>query len=77
MERPPKKVQEARYQGNAGALRAMGKIGGRHSALNRARRKVEREEQVQDAIAEGAKLYSVSPEGDVLPPDPNAVQSIN
>ena len=67
-EGKPKEVKEALNHHDHDALRAMGKKGAEHAAINRSVEKVLREEEKEKLAHAIAKLYSLSPEGDVLPP---------
>ncbi len=75
-ERIPKQVANALHYADHDALSRMGKVGAKHAAMNRAFRKEEEEEKLQEAALEQAKLLSLSPDGDVLPPDPNVIASL-
>ena len=66
IEKPkPKKVQEARIAGDRKALQRMGQRGGEHTAI----RKELHKEELEEIAAEQAKLYKLTDEGDVLPPE--------
>ncbi len=68
---PPKQVQEARYRDDHKALSAMGRKGAKVAAENRELRKILKQEMIDEAAREQAKFLSLSPEGDVLPPEPD------
>ena len=74
-ERPPE-VRDALRHADHDALSNMGRKGAEHAALNRALRKEEDKKRLQEAALEQAKLLSLSPEGDVLPPDPSIIASL-
>lgn len=71
MERIPKPpdVQRAVFVDDHATLSAMGRKGAEAAALNRDIEKAIRTKEIEDAVAAQAKLYSLSPEGDVLPPE--------
>ncbi len=71
-ERRPKQVEDARRSGNHDALSRMGRKGAIVSAESKRLQKEEEERIERDALLEQSKLYSVSEDGDVLPPDPNS-----
>lgn len=64
----PQEVRKAMQKGDQEKLSAMGKKGGEKAADNRAIRDALRDAELQELKEEQAKLYSTSPEGDVLPP---------
>ncbi|MBU6214667.1 hypothetical protein KGM48_02375 [Patescibacteria group bacterium] len=68
----PSEVQEARKKGDKKKLAALGRAGGRASAEARAISKIldaERRERLLEEVRKvGEGIYSVSPDGDVLPP---------
>lgn len=66
-ERPPE-VRQAIFAGDRNTLSAMGKKGGEKAADNRAIKDALRDAELEKLKEEQAKLYSTSPEGDVLPP---------
>lgn len=65
----PEAVKRARYHEDHAALSAMGKKGAEQATLNRVVSKALHEEEVATITAAQAKLYQLSPEGDVLPPE--------
>ncbi len=76
-ERPrPKGVQEARYHDDRAALSAMGRKGAEAAARTRALREVKKQDDLAEITREQARLLSLSSEGDVLPPDPNVIASL-
>ena len=64
----PKEVQDARMRGDHDALRCMARVGGNHNAALRLFDKV----KDQEVVDEQSKLYTLTPEGDVLPPNPTS-----
>lgn len=60
----PEEVRKARIRGDRDALSRMGRMGGQHGAILRDLHK----KDLEGIAAEQAKLYTISPEGDVLPP---------
>lgn len=77
LEGIPKEVQKAQIEENHGALSAMGHVGAEHAALNRIIAKVRKAEAIAERIQELAKVETVSPDGEVLPPDdPNSAEGI-
>ncbi len=70
-EKPPKQVQEARYRDDRKALSAMGRKGAKVAAENRELQRILKQEMIDEAARAQAKLLSISPEGDVLPPEPD------
>lgn len=72
----PEKVRTAQIKGDHRALSVMGKKGGEHAAINRDLKKAKEEEWLREAAIEQAKLLSLSPEGDVLPPDPTIIENL-
>ena len=77
MEKMHQAVKKARLAGDHEALSRMGKKGGEQAAIKRALRKEALERRLKELALEEAKLYSVSPEGDILPPDPNIIESLS
>ncbi len=73
-EGKPKQVQEARYHDDRKALSAMGRKGARIAAENRELQKIRKQKIVEEVAAEQAKFLTLSPEGDVLPPDQNIIE---
>lgn len=73
-EKRPRQVKEAIYQANHEALSAMGKVGGKHAALNRDLEKTKQEEEFARRALESNE--QISKEGDVLPLDPNIAESL-
>lgn len=69
LEGKPREVKEALEHHDHDALSAMGKKGAEVAALNRSVEKVLKEEEKDKLARAIAELYSLSPEGDVLPPD--------
>jgi hypothetical protein len=74
-EHLPKEVREKLEQGDFKALSRMGRKGAEHSAQSRAFQKAARDEELAKLALEQARLYRVTEEGDILPPDPNIPQS--
>ncbi len=72
----PEKVRRAQLAGDSEALSRMGSKGRKHGAILQKLHKKDREGVVDEIVREQAKLYTVSPEGDVLPPDPEVVASL-
>lgn len=64
----PEEVRRARINGDAEALSAMGKVGAKVAAENRAFREANRNEVLEERIRELAKTEHVDSDGDVLPP---------
>lgn len=62
-------VKRAMSEGDYDTLSAMGREGGRRAALNNAVRKILRIEALERLAFEQGKLYTLSSEGDVLPPE--------
>ncbi|MDP2655441.1 MAG: hypothetical protein Q8P17_02815 [bacterium] len=79
MERP-KQVQDARKHADHDALSRMGRKGSKVAAENRALLKANEEyvraAMIAEAVMERAKVQTISPEGDVLPPDPNIIADL-
>ena len=71
----PEKVVQAIVENNPG-LRAMARKGGEHAAANQVFRKEEREQDLRETALAQAKLFSLSSEGDVQPPDPAVLAAI-
>lgn len=65
----PRQVRKARLEGDHDALSAMGKKGGKQAAENRAFEKAERTEELEKLRIAIAKIYSLSPDGEILPPE--------
>lgn len=69
----PEKVRLAKLRGDKEALSAMGKVGGKKGSSHRVQledlRKAEKERRIAEMTKEQQALYSVSEEGDVLPPE--------
>jgi hypothetical protein len=76
-ERLPESVRRAIRDENAPALSAMGKKGAETAANNRAFKESENDARAKEAALEQAQSYSVSDEGDVLPPDQAAIDALN
>ena len=72
----PKEVREAQLKNDLPALRRMGKKGGENAAFNRDLRKAKKQEELKKLALEQARSYTISPEGDVLPPDPNIIEAL-
>jgi hypothetical protein len=68
----PPGVKDAQIKDNVKVLQAMGRSGGKASAESRRRKKEEKEERdresIADATAQEREHYSISEEGDILPP---------
>ena len=77
MERMPREVKDALERGDEKALRNMASKGGKHAAALRALEKGERIKKLNDLAAEQERLYHLSSEGDVLPPDPHVLASLD
>ena len=72
----PKEVQEARIRGDHQALSQMGRIGGEHAAaLKLIEKKKGMQHSVEAALHE-ATMGEISSEGDVLPPNPEIIESL-
>lgn len=54
----------------------MGTEGGIRAGLRRAHKKTLEREQKDEEIAERERIYHVSEEGDVLPPDPDILATL-
>lgn len=65
----PRQVRKAQIEGNHEALRAMGKKGGKQAAENRSVENAERAEELEKLRIAIAKIYSLSPDGEILPPE--------
>jgi hypothetical protein len=76
LEGQPEEVKRSVFKDDRPTLSAMGKKGGKHSALNRALEKTKRKETLEEAALEQARLLSLSSDGDVLPPDPDIIASL-
>ncbi len=64
----PEKVKRAQLAGDSEALSRMGRTGGRHADILNKLHKKDRKEIADEIVREQAKLYTLSQEGDVLPP---------
>ena len=71
-----KGVQAAMSYADQNALSRMGRVGARHSAINRALREEERKKRILEATIEKAKTETITPDGDVLPPDPDLIAGL-
>lgn len=65
----PKEVEKARYRSDHDALSAMGKKGAEAAAITRVIAKDRKEQELEDLTRKLAEVYTLSPEGDVLPPE--------
>ncbi|HUQ29987.1 MAG TPA: hypothetical protein VM103_00485 [Candidatus Paceibacterota bacterium] len=78
-ERPPH-VEDARKRNDRSALRRMASKGGKVTAERRQMEKTiqtnETKDELTKAALEQAQTYSLSSEGDVLPPDPTIVKAL-
>ena len=72
----PKQVKDAALQADHDALVAMGTEGGIRSGLIRADREAQKAKDFAAHEAAQEALYHVSPEGDILPPDPKIVETL-
>lgn len=64
----PEKVRRAQLAGDREALSKMGRMGGQHADILNKLHKKDRRGAAEEIVREQAKLYTISPEGDVLPP---------
>ena len=64
----PEKVRRAQLAGDSEALSRMGRTGGRHADILNKLHKKDRQGIAEEIVREQAKLYTISPDGDVLPP---------
>ena len=64
----PEKVKKAQLAGDREALSRMGRKGREHGVILQILHKKDRESAAEEIVREQAKLYAISPEGDVLPP---------
>lgn len=69
MEGKPERVRDAQRANNAEALATMGARGGINAGLLNADRKNRTKEDMDKFMAAQAQIYTVSGEGDILPPD--------
>jgi len=69
LEGRPEGVKNARLMDDRQALRAMGRKGAESAARNRAIQEAEHAKEIENLALEQSRLYSLSPEGDVLPPE--------
>lgn len=76
MEGKPEKVKRARLAGDIEKLSKMGAGGNIRSELRNAYKKTMEKELADKEFAERERIYHVSAEGDVLPPDPDIVASL-
>ncbi len=72
----PRKVREALSNGDRVALSRMGHIGGEHAAALKTLEKEEKKHHVLEAALQQARTGEISPEGDILPPNPELVASL-
>ena len=64
----PEKVRRAQLAGDSEALSRMGRVGREHGTILQNLHKKDRKEIADEIVGEQAKLYTLSQEGDVLPP---------
>ena len=64
----PEKVKKAQLAGDHEALSRMGRKGREHGTILQILHKEDRQGVAEEIVREQAKLYTISPEGDVLPP---------
>lgn len=62
-------MRKAQFEGDHDALSAMGKKGGKQAAENRSVENAERAEELEKLRVAIAKIYSLSPDGEILPPE--------
>lgn len=74
MERPPE-VKDALYRADHDALSRMGRKGALAAEETKRLKKAEKEARLQEAAAAQAEVLSLSPDGDVLPPDEKIIAS--
>ncbi|MBU6491114.1 hypothetical protein KGQ25_03135 [Patescibacteria group bacterium] len=67
----PREVRKAQLEDNRAALSRMGKKGAENAARNRVLRKEIQKERLREIAIEKAREETISPDGDVLPPDLN------
>lgn len=71
MEKPPE-IMKKQLEGDMEALKAMGRVGGKHAAINR---EVAKAMQLEDIALEQEPIYHVV-EGDVMPPDKDTLETL-
>ena len=68
IEGKPRRVKEAIFRHDHEALKRMGHKGAEKRALKKEIVDAERKEQIRDAVSAQIESYTISPEGDILPP---------
>ena len=82
LEHAPEKVRQVAAQAAGGnkkaeaRLKAMAAAGGRAAAETRALNKARKQAELDELTTRQARSYSLSPEGDVLPPDPAVIEAL-
>lgn len=75
MEGKPEQVRNAQRKEDSEALRAMGAKGGIHAGIMNADRKARTQEDLDAFMARQEQIFQINDEGDVLPPDPEIIDS--